>query len=159
MEQFHIRAAIRTDKEAIADLWVELMEYHRSLDIRFYIDPQGRKIYLNHTQEMIRSGSCKVLVAEKIESGEVVGYLMGELQNRPPGAQAGTFGFISDIYVKNEWRQRGVGTALFEEMKRWFTLKKASAVELYIAQANPEAAGFWRSMGLLPFLTLMHLEL
>ena len=159
MAQFHIRKAIQSDKDSIVKLWDDLMLYHRSLDSRFVADPDGRRKYRTHAQEMIRSGSCQILVAENIENSEIVGYLMGEIQSRPPSALPGVYGFISDIFVSELWRQQGVGKALFFEMRCWFQLKTATAIELYVAYANPAATHFWTAMGLNPFLTLMHLDL
>ena len=159
MAQFHIRKAISADKEPVVNLWQMLMAYHRSLDSRFVVDPEGRRKYLSHVHEMIRSGSSQILVAENVENGEIVAYLMGEIQSRPPSALPGIYGFVSDIFVMEEWRSQGVGKALFSQMKLWFASKKATAVELYVADANPAASQFWATMGLTPFLILMHLDL
>lgn len=159
MNQFRIRDARSGDREAIGLLWRELMAYHRSLDSRFTIAPDGEQKYMRHAQEMMRSRNARVLVAEEINTGEIVAYLMGELQSRPPIAMPGTYGFISDICVHSAWRHCGVGRALFEEIKRWFIDRKATAIELYIAEANPTAAAFWQAMGLDSFLKLMHLDL
>jgi ribosomal protein S18 acetylase RimI-like enzyme len=159
MSQFRIRDARGADRETIGLLWRELMAYHRALDARFTIAPDGEQKYLRHVQEMMRSRNARVLVAEEIHSGEIVAYLMGELQSRPPIAMPGLYGFISDICVQQTWRHRGVGKALFEEIRRWFIARKATAIELYIAEANPGATAFWQAMGLDSFLKLMHLDL
>ena len=135
------------------------MAYHRSLDSRFVVAPDGEQKYVRHVHEMMRSRDARVLVAETVATADVIGYVLGEMQVRPPMALPSVYGFVSDIYVRDEWRRRGVGQALFENLKLWFVARRASAIELYIADANPAAAAFWKSMGLCPFLTLMHLEL
>jgi len=135
------------------------MKHHRSLDPRFTIASDGEKKYTRHALEMMRSTNARVLVAEHIESGEVIAYIMGELQERPPIALPGLFGFVSDICVQEQWRKQGVGRALFQEMRRWFVARKAIAIELYIAEANPAALAFWKAMGLEPFLTMLHEDL
>ena len=135
------------------------MEHHRTLDSRFTIAPDGEKKYIRHALEMIRSTNARVLVAENIETGDVVAYIMGELQSRPPIALPGLYGFISDICVREAWRSKGVGRALYEDLRRWFVTRKAIAVELYIAESNPAALGFWQEMGLQPFLKLLHDDL
>lgn len=143
----------------MAALWTELMTYHRTLDSRFRIAPNGERLYAKHAQEMSRSRDARVLIATDSVSGELVAYMMGELQSRPPLAIPGIYGFISDVYVREAWRQHGVGRALFEEMRRWFITRKATAIELYVAEANPTADAFWQAMGLAPFLQLLHLDL
>ena len=159
MSEFRVRDARGGDREPIGTLWRELMEHHRALDPRFTIAPDGEKKYVRHALEMMRSANGRVLVAESIESGEVIAYIMGELQSRPPIALPGLYGFISDICVAEPWRKQGVGRALFLEMKRWFVTRKAIAIELYIAESNPAALAFWADMGLQPFLKLLHVDL
>jgi ribosomal protein S18 acetylase RimI-like enzyme len=159
MNSFRIRDGRRMDTAAIGAMWRALMAHHRALDTRFTLAPDAEQKYVRHVQEMIRSRNARALVAEALDTGELIGYLLGEIQSRPPLAQPGLYGFISDIYVQEAWRQRGVGRALFEEMRRWFVDRKATAIELYIAEANPMAVAFWQEMGLSPFLKLLHLDL
>ena len=159
MNGFRIRDARRPDCEAIGVLWAELMAHHRKLDGRFAVPSDGQQRYVRHLQEMIRSRDARVLVAEEVATGALVGYLMGELQTRPVTALPGLYGFISDACVTEGWRHHGVGRALFTEIRRWFVDRKARAVELYAAEHNPAALAFWEAMGLEPFLKLMHLEL
>lgn len=159
MSQFRIRDARGRDREAIGALWQELMAHHQALDRRFTIAPEGEKKYMRHAVDMMRSSNARVLVAENIETEEIVAYIMGELQARPPIALPGTYGFISDICVLEAWRGLGVGRALYEEMRQWFVARKAIAIELYTSETNPAALAFWAEMGLKPFLKLLHLDL
>ena len=159
MREFTVREARGRDRDVIGGLWAELMAHHRGLDARFTIAPDGEKKYMRHVQEMMRSSNARVLVAECAVTTRVVGYVMGEMQARPPISLPGLYGFISDIYISDDWRGNGVGRGLYEEVRRWFVTRKAVAVELYIAEANPAARAFWTEMGLRPFLTLMHEDL
>src|SRR4051812_24818529 len=120
MSEFLVRDARRADRETIGTLWRLLMEHHRAVDSRFTIASDGETKYVRHACEMMRSANSRVIVAESIESGEIVAYIMGELQPRPAIALPGLYGFISDIYVLESWRQRGVGRSLYEELRRWF---------------------------------------
>jgi ribosomal protein S18 acetylase RimI-like enzyme len=159
MIEFRVRDARGGDRESIGALWRELMAHHRSLDSRFTVAPDGEKKYIRHALEMMRSTNARVLVAESIDTGDVIAYIMGELQSRPPIALPGLYGFISDVCVHDSWRQKGVGRALYLELRRWFVTRKAIAVELYTAESNPAAQAFWREMGLQPFLHLLHEDL
>lgn len=151
-----VRDARMADRYAIGALWRELMTMHRALDPRFVIAPEGEERYIRHVHDMMRTRNARVLVAEATALKTPVGFLMGELQSRPPMALPGLYGFVSDIYVAEAWRRSGVGRALVQEMMHWFRLRKAQAIELYVAEANPEALAFWEAMGLRPFLRLMH---
>lgn len=159
MNGLRIRDARRYDSDGIGVLWRELMLYHRALDPRFDYAPEAEHRYIRHAQDMMRSRDARVLVAEEAVSGQLVGYLMGELQMRHVSPVPGTYGFIGDAFVREEWRQRGVGTALFEEIRQWFIARKALAIELYVAEANPVGQSFWQSMGLESYLKLVHMDL
>lgn len=159
MDGFHIRKARLADRFAVAEMWGDLMRLHQALDSRFTLADDAQQKYARHVQELLRSRDGMVLVAECNLTGTLVGFTLGELQRRPPKACPGLYGFISDVYVCEEWRQRGVATALFEEMRLWCVAHKAKAIELYIAENNPAALAFWQAMGLMPFLKLVHLDL
>jgi len=157
--KFVIRDARMSDRTRIGALWKELMTLHQALDPRFVVPVDGEQKYVRHIQDMLRCRDARVLVAEEKATNTVIGYLVGELQTRPPVALPGQYGFITDVCVQEAWRRRGVGRALFEQIRRWFVLRKARSIELYVSTANPHAAAFWQEMGFSPFLKLMHLDL
>ena len=159
MDSIQVRDARGADREAIGAMWRELMAYHKTLDSRFMVAPDGERRYVRHIQEMMRSRDARVLVAETGDRRPVCGYLVVELQVRPPMALPGIYGFISDLYVLESARRQGIGLRLFTEAERWLRARKALAIELYVADQNPAALAFWGSMGLDPFLRLMHRDL
>ena len=154
-----IRDARGSDRDAITAMWRELIAHHRARDSRFLVAPDGERRYSRHMQEMMRSRDARVLVAEPGEREPICGYLVVELQIRPPMAMPGVYGFVSDMYVMESARRRGVGRLLFAEARRWLAARKAVAIELYVADANPAAVAFWQAMGFDPFLKLMHRDL
>jgi len=156
---YRIREGRTADGAAVGAMWRELMAMHQSLDARFIVAPDGEARYIRHAQEMTRSRDSRVLIAEDIDTGKPIGYVIGEVQMRPPMALPGAYGFISDIFVSEAWRQNGVGSALFEQMRAWFITRRCRAIELYIAEANPDSTAFWEAMGLTSFLKLMHIDL
>ena len=159
LDGYTIRDARTSDKETIAGLWIELIRMHRAQDSRFTLADDAERIYARHTQEMIRSRDGCVLVAMETATGQIIGFVMGDIQNRPAYSQVGRYGFISDIFVRSEYRQHGIGKALFAAIRRWFVSRKADAIQLFAAEANSDALAFWESLGMEPFLRLYHLEL
>jgi len=159
MAGFRVREARVSDRHTIARLWRELMLWHEELDCRLAPADDGIQKYARHVQDLVQERDGHVLVAEEIATGDIVGYLLGELQQRPPLSKPGRFGFISDIYVREGWRRHGVASALFEEMRLWCKVRKATSIELYISENNDAALAYWNSMGFTPFLKLVHLDL
>ena len=152
-----IREAGRRDVPAVAALWQEMMDYHSRFDARFRFAPTARRDVERHILETLRSRSARVFVAEA--DGRVIGYILGEIHARRPIYPVGTYGFIADISVTESHRRSGVGRALVETMLAWFTREKATAVELFVADANPTSMAFWRAMGFGEYLRLLRREL
>ncbi len=154
-----IRSARIADREAIGDLWVELMTFHQERDARFEIAPDARYKYIRHTQEMIRARDCRVVVAEEKKTGRVVGYVIAEIKLRTPITTPGLYGALADLYVSPAHRRHALGRRLVDEIFHWMREKKCVAVQLYVAEQNPEGQKFWEAMGMTPYLKLLHQDL
>lgn len=159
MTNIRIRDAQAKDRYLIASLWKAMMLEHKSLDPRFDIPPNSEREYATHIREMIRDKSSKVLVAETIDTREVVGFAVGEIQNRPPITISGVYGFISEVFVSDSHRRQGIGRAFVSELRTWFLQKKAQAMQLFVAEANSASIAFWLAMGMTPYLKLLHTDI
>jgi len=159
MDGFVIRDAVASDREQIGLLWLYLMQFHNSRDPRFQVPADGCDHYEKRAIELMRSRDGRVIVAQDVATSEVVAYILGELQVRSHPGSPEVCGLITDMFVVEEWRRGGIGHALFDEMKRWFISRSASAIELYVADANVDAVQFWRELGMDTYLHLMHMKL
>lgn len=159
MSGIRIREARASERHTISLLWQESIALHQMLDPRVAPAPDAVTIYSRHIHDLIQSRDGLVLVAENQASGEIVGYLCGEIQERPPISRPERHGFISDLYVQEAWRRQGVATALFAELRLWCKLRRAASIELYISEHNADALAFWQTLGFNPFLKLVHLDL
>ena len=108
---------------------------------------------------MMRSTNARVLVAEDIETGDVIAYIMGELQSRPPIAPARALRlYLRRLHAREPWRKQGVGRALTMSCGS-STSRKATRRGAVHQESNPAALAFWSDMGLKPFLKLFHEDL
>lgn len=55
--------------------------------------------------------------------------------------------WIDEIFVKEEYRRNGVGTALFEEIKRIAKEKNCSIIEFDVWEQNDSAQKFYAALG------------
>ena len=133
------------------------MEYHRERDPRFRFLPAAVREFEQHFLSTVRSRDAVILVAEV--HGDVVGYVLGEMHSRKPLYPIGKYGFISDLAVQENHRRQGIGRALVDRLLDWFRRKGATAIELFVAEANPVSESFWTAMGFRGFLKLVRREL
>jgi ribosomal-protein-alanine N-acetyltransferase len=96
---------------------------------------RGAFIYFYHTSPEL------FLVA--IVDGEVVGYVMGEIEEN----EEMRVGHVVNIAVSEEYRRKGIGTRLMEEMERRFQALGAKRVRLEVREANGGARAFYKYLG------------
>ena len=156
-EEFRIRMATVRDVRVLAGLWREMMEFHRSLDPAFQFGPEAQTTIERHLRETIRSTGGCVFIAES--GHRIVGYVLGEVQERKPIYPAGRYGFISDLAVTEARRRQGIGRALVEALLSWFKRHGVTAIELFILETNPVSTAFWESMGFRHYLRLLRRDL
>ncbi len=145
--------------DAVARLWLALVEYHRQLDSDLPpAAPQGAKRYARRLIERLDDPMSRVLVAET--DGKVVGYVLGVVVDLAPEmfAQEAS-GFLADIFVDEPYRREGVGKALVDGLADWFRSKGLHYFEWHVAARNADSIAFWRTMGGREVMLRMRAEL
>ncbi len=140
-----IRRATLSDRDPVADLWLELYEYHLALDPREQLAPDAREQSRARFADLLADDNYCFFVAE--EDGALVGFISGAVQLLPPIMLARVQGYIEDIVVTARCRRSGIGEQLYLAMKEWFRERGVQVMGLSVAPANPVSAGFWRKMG------------
>ncbi|MBE2268478.1 MAG: GNAT family N-acetyltransferase [Anaerolinea sp.] len=147
MDKVVIRPAAAGDIDAIARLWLALVEFHREIDGDLpAAAPNGALRYARRLIDRVEDSQSRVLVAEA--DGHVVGYVLGmvvdlvpEMFAQPPS------GFLADIFVDAEHRRQGVGRALVDALAAWFREHGLDYYEWHVAARNTAAVEFWRAVG------------
>ena len=150
---FSIRRAVPRDVRVLAGLWREMMDFHQRIDPAFEFGAGAQAGIERHLAETIRSNGGRIFVADI--GDRIVGYVLGEIQERKPIYPSGRYGFISDLAVTEEWRRRGVGRALVTSLLSWFGEHGVTAIELFVLETNPVSTVFWESMGFRHYLRLL----
>ena len=96
-DSFEVRRAVPRDVRMLAELWREMMAFHRRIDPAFEFGPGAQTGIERHLHETIRSSGGRVFVA--VARDRIIGYVLGEIQERKPIYPAGRYGFISDLAV------------------------------------------------------------
>jgi len=97
------------------------------------------------------------VVAE--EDGRIVGFMLCLLEPNVPVYRERKIGVISDVYVKEERRRKGLAKKMFDFAAKWFKKNKVRTVRLKVAADNLEARAAWRMLGFEPFMIDQRLDL
>jgi GNAT superfamily N-acetyltransferase len=146
------RNATRDDLDGIIEVWKESEEYHSELDPRLKMKPNAADHIKKFYSERFFNEDSAFFLAVKGE--RVVGYASVFLQKRPPIHFEEFWGFIEAIVISSKYRRQGIGTNLFNHVRRWLKDREIVTIRLTVATKNPHAVSFWRKMG---FIEIMHI--
>ncbi|MBM4249878.1 MAG: GNAT family N-acetyltransferase [Euryarchaeota archaeon] len=153
-----IRPARRSDREAAAELWNEMMDYHQRIStIDFRRVGGARRIWMRFFDKHIGSRTKKAWVAER--DGRLVGLVMGAVVRRPPVFRVKYRGHIEEMAVTAAERRKGIGSRLLKEYLAWVRKKGLSHVTLEAAPENRIGVPFWEKKGFRTILISMRRRL
>lgn len=140
MMRYIVRSAIAQDANDIGELAQEFADYLRVLgdpsDFRFDADAYLRDGFGANS-------AFSGLVAES--NGEILGYLLYHQGYEVDEATRNLH--IIDLYVRGQWRRRGVGRALMEEAAR--VCRRLGGAQLFwsVYVRNEAAFAFYEGLG------------
>ena len=148
-----VRRAERRDLGAIVELWLRLMQLHREVDRRFELVANASQVMTQRFQGLLNDPDALILVSH--EDGQIVGFLVGQIDVNLPFFPGATMGFVSDLYVVDGYRREGRGERMVEVLRSWFRMRGVSSIQLHAAACNPVAHEFWKKMGFEDYLMRM----
>jgi len=152
-----IRCATEDDLYAVEELWYELAKHHQMISPRFMLALDGRSRWSKYLRERFSEISTRLIVAD--EGGEIIGFMLCMLEPNVPIYRERKLGVVSDVYVAEERRRRGVAKAMFDLAVKWFRKNKVRTVRLNVAADNHEARAAWRRLGFEPLMIDKRLDL
>ncbi|MBC7871347.1 MAG: GNAT family N-acetyltransferase [Chitinophagaceae bacterium] len=154
-----IRPATEFHVDAIGELWVKLVAYHRGLDDKLPESAKdGGKLYARRILDRLEDTHARAFVAER--DGLVIGYALGVIIDLVPEMFAQeTGGFLADIFVEESERGHGIGRKLVDAMSEWFHSRGIAHMELYVASRNESGRAFWEAVGGREIMRRIRIEL
>ncbi len=144
--EVRVRRAKLSDLPVVIRLWRELIGYHEALGGQdFRLAPNAERDWKKYLRGHLTHANKLGLVAEV--EGKPVGFLLATIELRPPILMERKYGHISDVYVQEPERRKGVGKALVAETLRWFEEKRIMRVRLQTDARNTLGFEFWKRLG------------
>lgn len=133
------------DIEFIVDMWKKLSDYHRKFED--YLEPSQqwrqyiRSLFLD---DMTRNDRLFLVAKEK---NNYIGFIRVEIRNTPELFNNVTTGYISDLYVDENYRGSGLADKLMDECIIWIKGKGIENVRLNVNSENKRAINFYQKIG------------
>lgn len=134
-----------------------LARHHEELSDQFALAWDGRRKWAKYLEERFSEISTKLIVAEEEE--EIVGFMLCLLSPNIPVYKDRKIGVISDVYVLEERRRKGVAKNMLNHAIKWFEKNKVGSIQLGVAHDNFEARAAWRQVGFEPYMIHKRLDL
>ncbi len=142
-----IRQAEEKDIYALSKLHKKFIQEHAQLyDSVFYaLSSDATEQWTQWVKKMLQNKSIGFFIAE--EQNEIVGYVSGWIEERPPIYSLNKTGYLSNLFIIPQERKKGIGSNLHKALLGWFKTKKIKYIELSVnAQAAPAYAA-WSAFG------------
>jgi GNAT superfamily N-acetyltransferase len=142
-----IRPARSHEAGEIAELWEELVAYHRKIDPALpKASRDGVRRYAHAVIERVRRDDSVVYVAVDAR-GRIVGYALAiTIELVPETFEQQQAGFLADIYVQPQAQRQGHGRALVSAVMNWCAEHGLNTLEWEVAATNTAGRAFWQSM-------------
>jgi GNAT superfamily N-acetyltransferase len=151
MDNLTIRTAASSDAEKIVELRLLSQEHaEKSNPLIWRITEEGKKLLKQKVENDLADSNVHILIAEADD--ETIGYAQGEVTSRSDHMPR-TVGQVSLMYVVKQFRRKGVGRRLVQELCKFFNLNKVEDLTVRYIIGNKEAEGFWRKLGFEPIIT------
>ena len=146
-----IRKGRIKDKEELLEVWKKYMKYHadmESTDFEMIEDAPG--LWMKFFKLHVRSRNKMAVVAEK--DGKLVGYMLVDIQKRPPIFITTHQAHINDAAVIASEQNKGIGAKLLKHIEDWAREKGVKYTTLCVVPENDIGRNFWKKHG---FNTIM----
>ena len=122
------------------------MGFHEALGGQdFRLAPGAEAGWRKYLRAHLGKADKLCLVAET--GGEPVAFLLASIDVRPGVFMEREYGHLSDVYVQEAQRGKGVGKALVAEGLAWFETKRVGRVRLQTDARNTLGFEFWKKLG------------
>ena len=142
---YRLRSARKADepmiwKATLETLWSDVPDDEKpALERR---DFEGR--FMEYAREFVEGRRGERFVAED-DAGRAIGYMiLGEFT---PFFARRPVGFVYDVWVAPDSRQKGVGRFLMDEADRWARAKGYAKLKLEVGGTNASAQALYRAAG------------
>lgn len=152
-ENITIRTAVNADLPELNEFLQFLIEAERPFDPTL----KEEKIIYYDIQELIADEKTEVLVIES--DNKLIGCGYAQIRSAKPYQNHELFGYLGFMFVKPEFRGRGINNLLLNDLKQWVLSKGITEVRLEVYSDNDPAVRAYEKAGFKQILTTMRCDI
>ncbi len=153
-----IRPARESDIPEISRMVAALAAYEEALDSRSRFDWDSIRDAPQWLRRVLGGEHHAVWVADAGD-GQLVAHLWIRLRRRHEGEYPPVIGYISQAFVEEAWRGRGLIRPMLEQGYEWFRDRGVTVVTLSVLHRNWLGATAWHRLGFSDFREERRMEL
>ena len=140
-----VRRVGSRDVDRVVALWSALMGHHEAFDPHWRAAPGAEGEWRRLLVRLLADADAAVLVWD--EGGDLLGFCAAQIEVAPPTVAERARAEITDLFVREDARRRGIGRRLVEAATDWVRERGVPRVEVRVAVRNAEGQAFWRALG------------
>ena len=148
-----IRKAKLTDINAIVNLWEEFMKDHDKIilkinpKVKIYIDRKSsaKLCFKKFAVKQIKSKNGLLLIAEVDK--KPAGYCLSLIKTDIPIYKINKLGYISDLFVKKQFRGMNISSKFKDLSFEWFKKRKIKQASIVVYYWNKQSLGIYKKWG------------
>ncbi|MEA3191092.1 MAG: hypothetical protein QOD77_1674 [Thermoplasmata archaeon] len=144
------------DVDGLCKLWAEFARMREGLTHSKILNEDAADYFFAYATGLLSRKDTLTIVAE--DEGKLVGYLIATKQRRPPIYHHTKVGYLSDAFVTDSHRGKGILRQFMDELQKWCKAEGITAIDVQLFENNKEAQAIYRKLGFKDYRILLRQE-
>lgn len=154
---YTLRKAIEKDIPQIVELSGLLADYYHNIDRYWKPGSDIKATSSEFIKNEIQNPNTSWLVVEIDE--KIIGYFSAEIRPTNPVISVSEIGHISNGFLLEEYRGKGIAKATIQKFFEWFKEKGVKVAEVTVGSKNVEGVRAWKGLGFEEYIKKMKVDL
>ena len=156
MKNIKIKKATAKDLDDVLKLAGLMLDFHNKID-SYYTIYSKYEDHKEFYEGQLKKKNVRFVLA-KDEKGKPVGLGQASIISMPK-TRAPKIGHLTSIFVKKEYRSKGIGKEIFKDIMSWFKKENVKYVELHVDARNKKGLKMWKKLGFKDYQINLKMEL
>lgn len=151
-ENIRVRAALTEDLAVLLEFEQNIIEAERPFDITI----KDGEVHYYDLRQLIESPEAEVMVAEINHT--IIGSGYAVIRTAQEYLKHSRYAYLGFMYVKPEFRGKGVNRAILEALKQWIIAQQITEIRLEVYDDNEIAKSAYQKAGFKAHLLEMRMK-